>query len=109
LEFFHPKELSMSKTDSSIQDRTQRIKMERAYLIKAVAHCRKVTRELGTPSRQLFIKEIPSKICKIKILTIRFLLIHKISSRSACNNLRFFQNSKMRGLSSTIAVFKEGK
>jgi hypothetical protein len=68
----------MSKTDSSIQDRTQRIKMERAYLIKAVAHCRKVTRELGTPSRQLFIKEIPSKICKIKILTIKIILVSKI-------------------------------
>ena len=57
------------------------------------------------------VKEIQSKICKIKTLTIKFLSTLKISSKLACNNLHFFksQNSTMRVLSRIIVVFKEGK
>lgn len=100
----------MCKTGSSIRDRTQTIKMEPEYRIKEVVHCRKVPKELETQSRLLFTKEIQSKICKIKTLTIKFLSTLKISSKLACNNLHFFksQNSTMRVLSRIIVVFKEG-
>lgn len=57
----------MCKTGSSIRDRTQRIKMEPEYRIKEVGHYKKVLKELETQSRLLFIKEIQSKICKIRI------------------------------------------
>lgn len=61
----------MSKTDNNIQDKIQKIEMEPEYLIKEVEHCRKVIKELETPLRLLFIREIQLKICKIKISIIK--------------------------------------